>query len=1266
MPASASIASTHSPPARLKRTRRTAILDSSSDDGTAPGPSRPSQKANKANKEDKKDEKDKQDDDSWYAIKDIVDERTRNRRLFYLVDWADHPETGESYSPTWIPAKDASSDAVKAWKAHKRQIKNASGATATDIRDSVEESIPSPKPASRKRTASPSPSLSLSPSPLPLPRPAKLQKGLRQIPRPLQSFCRDVSTESPELEVELERAQLVIEVDPGPDFDPSEYLRISQLQSQSQSQSQAPSQAQPRFSPRTIPDSEEDTGPRTELRDSLNWNRQPSPEPHLFPAASSTDTPFLTQPADLHLLSSSEPVEPVESVDPPSWSSVIPDSIRPARVAQDLPSAQIVQPLFSQFTLGETVIPATTSTVSNMGDEEHTAAGSSQLSAVDQLKQAHREAFGLEGPAMIDMAEPTAASATAATSPRLPLFGDHAAPEAHPATIDTALLVDHETAMPDAPHGDHELAIHAPATIAPSALSLLAPVLSISPDPSDAEEHDHEAHKISHDSSPHSATESDHAPSPVSMEAERHRASPSPSPKAYAHEYIVTLPLAANARQRYIDLVMDKENQKTIKEFGDVFARDIYGVPSPESTGLVDVLLQKLLDLTDLPPFYDTLPPMSTEQMMKYAVNTNCKFTFLHEFLEPASSTDKTVLILARKGVVMDYLEALVTHLGIPLHRLDKAAASSGAGADSHHRLSVVLSDTDASIDSLPQDVDFVVGFDHTARTSGLLTHYLAGSGLGDGLPKPIVLLLVAAYTLEHIDLRLPAHSIGSQERKNALLLCTLECLPHIGDTVFEDLPMKPHEAAELFAKVLSDTVDEVDWKPVALPDDVFDIYIASSGSVNPVLSQEESASLANAGHYSRKRPLTSGTDQGDVQKRARLEDAEAAPIAPAPQHPLSKTLLDVLGGALLVDGPTVQISLGQLEALAVRTTAVEAALAERKSQEVLLLERVRMLDSLAKDTTATMVTCERKLLEAVKDRGVFEAERDKAAKEAETAKERLAHRESMLASLKADKTALEAKLAEAQGLLSGSAVPEVARLAAAQAETEAAERRAAALERKVANAETDLAHARRAYQDASNAAADLSSENRDLSTRTKELDRLASANLRSIHETHQQNETEAYRAQCAAMQLVLRDRERELEWAREELRVLKNGRRETRAQSVPRSPRLGVMSPRTVVGRGHSGHSGHGAHSSHSSSIASTYANNGGNGGNSNAHSSSASRGNSPTTTHFDGAAGLGPAPGSAGSNGGNGGGNGGASVAGMTYINPQQGGGRWGHLRD
>lgn len=40
--------------------------------------------------------------DDWCEIKGILDQRVVNGQLQYLVDWEDHPETGEVYPHEWV------------------------------------------------------------------------------------------------------------------------------------------------------------------------------------------------------------------------------------------------------------------------------------------------------------------------------------------------------------------------------------------------------------------------------------------------------------------------------------------------------------------------------------------------------------------------------------------------------------------------------------------------------------------------------------------------------------------------------------------------------------------------------------------------------------------------------------------------------------------------------------------------------------------------------------------------------------------------------------------------------------------------------------------------------------------------------------------------------------------------------------------------------------------------------------------------------------
>ena len=280
------------------------------------------------------------------------------------------------------------------------------------------------------------------------------------------------------------------------------------------------------------------------------------------------------------------------------------------------------------------------------------------------------------------------------------------------------------------------------------------------------------------------------------------------------------------------------------------------------------------------------------------------------------------------------------------------------------------------------------------------------------------------------------------------------------------------------------------------------------------------------------------------------------------------------------------------------------------------LSEHVKSLESQLRSHERSIQTIQPKYMDALRDRGTFEKECQKAVDKANAATERLEAQKAEVKALKEKNKLLESKVAEVNDVLANSTIPDIARLA--QAEKDRAEALAAVekLEKKHRGVQNEVEYSRKAYQDASNAHTELNQETQELRRQVAELGRRASENLLKIHQTHARNEMAEVNRQIDGLNALLENRERELERAKEELKYLKNGRRETRQASVPRSPRTGVISPRPARGMG----------------------------GGTN------SRGTSPAPLSSDG-------PGMGG---------GGTPVPGMTFLPPAGNGGRWGHLRD
>jgi chromosome segregation ATPase len=311
--------------------------------------------------------------------------------------------------------------------------------------------------------------------------------------------------------------------------------------------------------------------------------------------------------------------------------------------------------------------------------------------------------------------------------------------------------------------------------------------------------------------------------------------------------------------------------------------------------------------------------------------------------------------------------------------------------------------------------------------------------------------------------------------------------------------------------------------------------------------------------------------------------------------------------------GQVVEVPVEQLERMSGKIAELEARLAAQSTVEAKTREHFTSLESQLRSYERTVQSLQPKYMDALRDRGTFE-------KQCQKALERLEAQTAEVDVLKQKNELLETKLAEANNTLANSSNPDIAKLATVDK-----------LEKKILALQNELDYSRKAYQDASNTHTELNREHQNLKKQTAELQRCASENLRNIHRIHAQNEMAEVNREIDELRATLENRERELERAKEELKYLKNGRRETRQGSVPRSPRTSaVLSPRARgVGGGGAG-----------------------------------SRGTSPAPMmSSDGPTGSGGGGGSGGAAAG-----GAAAVPGMTFFPPGAGGnaGRWGHLRD
>lgn len=355
----------------------------------------------------------------------------------------------------------------------------------------------------------------------------------------------------------------------------------------------------------------------------------------------------------------------------------------------------------------------------------------------------------------------------------------------------------------------HEEEHHLPATIAPSQLDMFAT------EPSFHSTLPPAAQPLFHkdEVEPETVLPGIESRQP-SVEPE-HESSPSSiakSDEGHALEHLVTLPMLASTRSLYIDTL--RSNKSAIAKYGAFFTTDSASVPDGRLISEVDDIFRRLHDHCDLPQFSGSIPPLSTEAMMKHATGTNSKFSFVFELLKELRETDTRVLILSRPGVTADHLEAIYEAAGFHHVDLDRYNAAEDDTGD----LTVIHGTTDMgeTLDRQIPAVDVAVLFDRAARQ--------AWQDRVDCAPSVVTLSLVVANSIEHIDLQLPDR-LDDLERRNAIGFALAASQSVISDPA--QMP-EPNELAVLFADHIRDPTHELDWEPRALPSQFFDYFLSS------------------------------------------------------------------------------------------------------------------------------------------------------------------------------------------------------------------------------------------------------------------------------------------------------------------------------------------------------------------------------------------------------------------------------------------------------
>ncbi|KAI2615937.1 hypothetical protein GGR54DRAFT_611589 [Hypoxylon sp. NC1633] len=616
------------------------------------------------------------------------------------------------------------------------------------------------------------------------------------------------------------------------------------------------------------------------------------------------------------------------------------------------------------------------------------------------------------------------------------------------------------------------------------------------------------------------------------------------------HEYLITLPFHNSIRPVYNDVI--REYEEVVKQYATLF--HVFPHESPQTTlvSKLDEMFSRLFDICDLPPFMETLPSMTPNEITKHVVGTNAKFAFVDELLVGLSDaeSEKKVLILARPGKVMDLLGNVVETRG---YRYILSGRDTTGPPTSQPCLTVVISSTMDKSSSIPEDVDVVIGFDHTYRPE------LLPLTVRERVPP--ILVLANTCSIQHLNMRI-SDNLELLERKNVLMLALVKAMRYVEDVDDSLIINKLHKAAGTFATYIQSPDDDFYWEPQEVPEDVFDdMHVATSQDPASKASSQGLGTDQVAG--SRKRSHSDDDDETS-SKRIRLSQ----PTVVTDVSHISNSLRDLIGDEPVTSSPqaTLSVPVDKLETLAAKVKTLQAMLEESQKTEKQFRDLSDRSQRELDGHISTVNVLQSKYMAALKDRGVYEDEYNKAKEELKAAIDSLETAGEKNDDLEAENAELREKLSQAKESLLSSANPRVVKMAQLEKNLEDCKNKVKMLEKKVTLANSDMEFAKSRYQDASQSAAELGAERLVMQQRVEDLTRRADENVVKVNKIYAASETKELLRMLEEQKSIVRDRDAELGRLRDELRTLKESRRGTRQSSVPRSPRpsaLGVVGSR-------------------------------------------------------------------------------------------------------
>ncbi|RDL36442.1 uncharacterized protein BP5553_05794 [Venustampulla echinocandica] len=638
-------------------------------------------------------------------------------------------------------------------------------------------------------------------------------------------------------------------------------------------------------------------------------------------------------------------------------------------------------------------------------------------------------------------------------------------------------------------------------------------------------------------------------------------------------EYIIPLPLVSYSRDIYMQTIRNYKKQRL------AFLEEETGA---DLVSEIDVMLGELGKLCDhqdlIADDFSSQRAEPIENQARYAETVSTKCIFLAEFITALRHFEKHVVILSRPGRLQEILETLLIR-----HGFDKVPQQPNWFIDTSRgplRISLLPFDNiEGPVWSNPADV--IISFNEPTGPQGYLKTLRAAMAGPDQL-IPFVSLVVM-HSVEHLN-RCVKNDTDGAEKRLFLVNCISQIQDDVGKLGSDNLA--PPDAAHATASFLMNETEGT-WPVPELPEiNGLDFEIspspAESGDGKASGSTTQSYDMSSsAQQYGAKRQL--GLDVGtgsDTPKRQRLSPLPGEQIDRSEMSCISETARPLSSNEMhteVVESWNMPSALdvvqqNQPAPLLNRINDLENQIRIKDATEGELRERNRNLEARCKDLESSIKEIQPRYQDALNDRGHFEHEITESLRRESALRRKHDDRVAELDKVREEKEVADTELASALEWLSSSAVPEIAEVNRMKEEVRIAKAENERLQKRHANMQNDLDFIRNQYQTASFEAAESSRRVEALEETISDLSIKASDNAVHIHKIHHSSEVQQHLDRVKELAADNEELDRELEKKTEELRVLMNGRRQTRGTSVPRSPRMGAgtMSPgaRPAIGR--------------------------------------------------------------------------------------------------